>query len=437
MGWLNRASLILILAGLTAGCAGAGHQLPAISKAEIALAQSEILAAPNLIPTARTAAQNEGMARSAMRRLQAAANPVCANTDRKTCWYTLEFSPEGKIRAYTSKNEIVLFNGLAQYLETEDEFAAVLGHEMGHHISHHYEKGIQNRVAGEVITGIIFAGLATATNAYQYNPYQAQTDMQNAMKMGRYIGDISFSKEHEREADYISAYLMTRAGYDPNKAKSVWVKITKASGKMTADLFATHPSGPDRLAAWKQSTDEVRYSVDMIPNLVNAKEEPRLQQARVFGDPAGVPAGGESGVVLASQPYSSQGSGAAMSGPALGLTGSAGAGYSTGSSPDAAWVGSGITDTCGGNWIMKVEKQGSNLRGNMWWKSVKYDIYGKLDASGRAGDAHAGKSKESRSTPGPRLFKFNFVFSGDSATGRYANDSTSSTCQANFSLLRS
>ena len=104
------------------------------------------------------------------------------------------------------------------------------------------------------------------------------------MKFGAYVGDISFSKEHEREADYVAAYLLARAGYDPEAGKEVWIKLAKASGRMNTQLLDTHPAGPDRLAGWQKAVNEVRYSSDLMPNLADAEYEPRLQQARVFGD---------------------------------------------------------------------------------------------------------------------------------------------------------
>ena len=406
-----------IAGSLLTGCAGAGHKLPAISEADRARATQEIAAASSLKPTTRTAYENERIAREVLGRLQTAARPICAATDRGSCWYTLEFSPKGEMNAYVLKNQIVMFNGLAQYLDTDDEFAVVLGHEMGHHISKHYEKAIQNRMAGALITGIIFAGIAKAANAYEDNPYQAQSDTQTAMKVGAALGGISFSKEHEREADYIAAYLLARADYNPDAAGEVWVKLAKASGRMKTRLFDTHPAGPDRLAAWQQTVDEIRYSTDLMPNLADAKDEPRLQQARIFNDPTAKPSMRETDLALASPSYSSK----TVS-------------YSQNPVPGAYWVGQGASDNCGVNWAMAVQTLGSRLRGNMWWGGIKYDVYGKLDATGRTRSARAGKSQEAQHTVGPRFFKLDIAFAGDSARGHYAVANLESNCQANFSL---
>jgi hypothetical protein len=77
---------------------------------------------------------------------------------------------------------------------------------------------------------------------------------------------------------------MARAGYDPEAGTDVWIKITKSSGHMKTELLDTHPAGPDRLAGWERAVNEVRYSSDLMPNFADAEYEPRLQQARAFGD---------------------------------------------------------------------------------------------------------------------------------------------------------
>lgn len=427
---------VLVAGSLTAGCAGAGHQLPAISEADSNRAAARIAAAPRLKLTTRTTYQNERIARRVMSRLQANAEPICDAAGRKTCWFTLEYSPKGKLNAGALKNQIILFDGLAQYLETEDEFAAVLAHEMGHHIAYHYEKGIQNRTVGALIAGIIFAGIAGATNAYGYNSYQAQSDTQTAMKLGAAIGDISFSKEHEREADYIASYLLARAGYNPEVAGQIWIKLTKATGHLETKLLDTHPAGPERLAAWEHAVEEVRYSSDLIPNLENASAEPRLQQARLFNASSDLTPADEPTLAAVSNSKNYQTSAMSTIGSALGATGKSLAPYSSVLPGNGTWMGRGTHDTCGASWAINAQKTGSKLRGNMWWKGVKYDLYGDIDITGRAKDVRAGKNKESRNIPGPRFFALDLTFAGDKATGSYHIDSRSASCQTNVSLSR-
>jgi len=425
--------------GLLLSACAAGHALPVISEADSATAMQEIAAAPHLNTTTRTATENEEIARRVISDLQGAAQPVCAELDRN-CWYTMEFSPKGEMNAYVLKNQIVLYNGLAQYLETDDEFAAVLGHEIGHNMAGHYEKAIANRAIGAIIGGIIFAGVAAASGAYDSNPYLARTGTAAGMSIGAQMGDISFSKEHEREADYMAAYLMTRAGYNPDAGGALWIKLAKASGKTKTGLFDTHPAGPDRLAAWNLAVEEVRYSTDLMPNLAGAEAEPRLQLARSFSAPSGGQDGTETGVALASLSKPDVPSFDGILGGTNKALNTFGSGVQDASYAPASgvnWAGGGASDRCGVPWRIEVTQSGAEIRGNLWWMGMTYDLYREIDSRGRARDAFASKSIESPHGSGPATFKLEFDLLRDRATGNYAIDNQPASCRTDFVLTRS
>ena len=429
---------IPVATGLLLSACAAGHALPVISEADSASAMQEIAAAPHLNTTARTATENEEIARRVISDLQGAAQPICAELDRN-CWYTMEFSPKGEMNAYVLKNQIVLYNGLAQYLETDDEFAAVLGHEIGHHMASHYEKAKANRAIGAIIGGIIFAGVAAASGAYDNNPYLARTGTATAMSIGAQMGGISFSKEHEREADYMAAYLMTRAGYNPDAGGALWIKLAKTSGKTKTGLFDTHPAGPDRLAAWKLAVEEVRYSTDLMPNLAGAEAEPGLQLARSFNAPSGALDGSETGVALASLSIPDDPSFGGILGGTNKALNSVGSGVQDADyvpATGATWAGGGASDGCGVAWRIEATQSGRVIRGNMWWMGMTYDLYGEIDSRGRARDAFASKSVESPRTSGPSTFKLDFDLLRDSATGHYVIDNQSANCRTDFVLSR-
>ena len=272
MNWTSaarRLTVVVLLGwGLTA-CAGAIHQLPIVSDADVNRATSEIQNADGLDATKRSPAENAAIVRRVAARLQQAAGPVCRHVESPTCTFQVVFDPSDELDAYAyGSNRITITQGLAKYLETDSEFATVIAHEMGHHMNDHITKLMENQAAGAIVSGILFGALAVATGAYDYNPSGFSDSMDNIMQAGSGIGALSYSKEHEREADYIAAYLMMRAGYDLNDGRSLWAKLTRASGDYETGLFDTHPSGPDRLAAWDLTISEVERSPDMLPNLI-------------------------------------------------------------------------------------------------------------------------------------------------------------------------
>jgi len=271
-----RLLLAVITAVTLAGCSGAAHLLPQVSEVDTNRALSEINAAPELQTYQRPISESRSIMFDSARRLQNAAGPVCAQLEESTCAFNVVFNSDDEMNAYASgENKIVFFQGLAKYLQSEDEFAAVIAHEMGHHIADHIDKSQGNQLVGGILTGILFA-LVTANSPGYVNSFQYQQDMQNMMNLGSSVGAISFSKEHEREADYISAYILARAGYDLSKARLLWMKFTKESGRTKTGLFDTHPAGPERLAAWDKSVAEVAASADLLPNIDDAGTEEKL-----------------------------------------------------------------------------------------------------------------------------------------------------------------
>ncbi|MSO81160.1 MAG: hypothetical protein EXQ97_05985 [Alphaproteobacteria bacterium] len=119
----------------------------------------------------------------------------------------------------------------------------------------------------------LVTALQAALGAYSgYVPASRYCDHQmilrDAQKLGEGIGALSFSKEHEREAYYIAAYILKRSGYELVAARKVWMRLTKASGKAETNLFSTHPVGPDRLAAWDKAVADVEASANLLPVLL-------------------------------------------------------------------------------------------------------------------------------------------------------------------------
>jgi Zn-dependent protease with chaperone function len=415
---VTRAVALCAALALLVACAGAGHEMPATSKAEVNKALRDIQGAPELRATSRTMVESEKLARKVFGKLQQAAQPVCQARGRGSCWYSFEYSPEEQVNAGILINRMIFFNGLAKLLETEDEFAAVIGHEIGHHVSHHFEKGMQNRLIGALVATVIVGGLTGGDSA--------ATEM--AQDVGAQVGGLVHSVEHEFEADYIGAYLMARAGYDPDVAGAVWSKLAKASGSLETSILDTHPAGPDRLAAWRKAVEEVRYSQDLMPNLPDAPPEPRLQQARVFDGSEQVAAWHEPTYDAFAQERPPP-------------TGSAGTSSTLADSenvkePDALWSGRGSSDGCGAIWALSLAQQGGDLAGTLSWNTVKYNLSGRVEGGGGAGAARASKLGGIAVIKAPDALDLEFSFGSNSANGRYTIEKDDGACLARITLGR-
>lgn len=154
--------------------------------------------------------------------------------------------PGGKIAVYT---------GLIEKLQlSDDELAAVIGHEISHALREHSrERASEQAVAG--------AGISILSAAAGLGDL-GQQGLQYA-----YMGLLGLpnSRQHETEADRIGVELAARAGYDPRAAVTLWQKMGQASSGEPPKFMSTHPPRAERLS------DLTEYSRRVMPLYEQAK----------------------------------------------------------------------------------------------------------------------------------------------------------------------
>lgn len=148
--------------------------------------------------------------------------------------------PGGKVAVYT---------GFFEKLQpSEDELAAVIGHEIAHALREHgRERASQGMMAD---LGLTVLGAATGMSRGQMDLAGAVTNLTILMPN---------SRRHETEADRIGVELAARAGYDPRAAVSLWQKMQRVSGGQPPQWLSTHPSHTARIA------DLERYAEKVMP----------------------------------------------------------------------------------------------------------------------------------------------------------------------------
>jgi len=145
--------------------------------------------------------------------------------------------PGGKMAVYT---------GLINQLQpSDDELAAVIGHEIAHALREHSREQVSQQMA----TGLGVSVLAAITGS------QATADL------GTQLSNVMFtlpnSRTHELEADRIGVELAARAGYDPRAAVSLWQKMGQLGGSRPPELLSTHPSPQSRMSDIRQAAERV------------------------------------------------------------------------------------------------------------------------------------------------------------------------------------
>src|SRR5690606_28973683 len=106
--------------------------------------------------------------------------------------------------------------------------------------------------------GLLANGLlGTIGGAMGQNPSLTQQVFMQAIGMGTQIGMLSFSRQHESEADRIGLIFMAIAGYDPHEAPKFWERLTQSGGAADApECLSTHPSHFTRIANLNKAMPE-------------------------------------------------------------------------------------------------------------------------------------------------------------------------------------
>lgn len=170
--------------------------------------------------------------------------------------------------------------GILKVAKTDEQLAAVMGHELGHELAHH---------AGERMSQQLLAqgGLAIAQGfVLKDAPPGQQRALMAALGLGAQVGVmLPFSRKHESEADVIGLQLMAGSGYDPRQSVELWRNMAEATrGQQPPQFLSTHPSPesrmknlsknmPSAMAAYEreEATPDDRQMAGTVPGQGEAK----------------------------------------------------------------------------------------------------------------------------------------------------------------------
>lgn len=145
---------------------------------------------------------------------------------------------------------IYIFKGLLEKLDTDDEIAAVLAHEIGHVCARHSVKRLQNRFGFEALRFLIIRGAEDS-----YSRYKANEAINQLM--------LTYSREDELEADRLAVKYLKRAEYKPDAMISTLDKLIRwqMQGPIRSKRYwYTHPYLADRKAAVaKEITGQMEF----------------------------------------------------------------------------------------------------------------------------------------------------------------------------------
>jgi len=134
-------------------------------------------------------------------------------------------------------------SGLILHADEESELAGVMAHEIAHVCARH---GTKNATKGQIMQlGAMAASIFIPYTWAGYALYQGMNFMIP-------LTFLKFSRDAEREADYLGLQYMYKTGYDPNSFVSFFEKVETQEKKQPGTIpkvFSTHPPTPDRIEA--------------------------------------------------------------------------------------------------------------------------------------------------------------------------------------------
>lgn len=124
------------------------------------------------------------------------------------CEYPVVATIGDQVNAHVDGETIVITTGLLRFVESDDELAAVIGHELAHRVLGHRRSRLRSR---------------------------------------------------EGAADYLGVYLAARAGYDPTAAVDFVRRLAAEHPELISDRASpAHPSTAQRVAALDRTAAEIR-----------------------------------------------------------------------------------------------------------------------------------------------------------------------------------
>jgi beta-barrel assembly-enhancing protease len=207
----------------------------------------------NLYSLEREIALGKGAAQEVERSAKMITDPVVTeyvnrvgqnlvrNSDAKVP-FTIKVIDSDEINAFALPGGFFYVNsGLILHADEEAELAGVMSHEIAHVAARH---GTRNATKGEIAQFASIPLILLGPGGWAgYGLYQG-------LNLAIPIGFLKFSRDNEREADFLGLQYMYKAGYDPNAFVSFFEKIEAEERRHPGSIpkvFSTHPPTPERV----------------------------------------------------------------------------------------------------------------------------------------------------------------------------------------------
>lgn len=137
---------------------------------------------------------------------------------------------------------ICVYEGILPLTQDEPSLAIVLGHEIAHAVARHSAEQMSTQIKqqyGMQIGAAVLGGMGVGSNT--------SSIIQAIAAQGFNFKNLSYSRNHESEADHMGLIFAAMAGYDPQVAVAFWQRMAAASNNKKSEFLSDHPSDATRI----------------------------------------------------------------------------------------------------------------------------------------------------------------------------------------------
>jgi predicted Zn-dependent protease len=165
--------------------------------------------------------------------------------------YTVKLVNSHDVNAFSiAGGHVYVHRGLIESIETENELAATLGHEIGHIVARHTINELTRELEARHLLSIILANLSRP------NGVAARV----IDRLGGFASELAllhYSRADENEADLLGFYEVLRAGWDPHGMLDLF-QMLEHVGPRASRYLSSHPPTADRAAVIRNELEQVR-----------------------------------------------------------------------------------------------------------------------------------------------------------------------------------
>lgn len=156
-------------------------------------------------------------------------------SDRPNLNYTFQIITNKEVNAFSLPGGYVyITTGLLKSIETADELACVLGHEIGHIAARDSVNRLQKELLFSIPADILFS-------------QSKNTTLQKVVDTSFNLAMLKYSREEELRADSLGVIYAYRASYDPVAMITFLEKLDKENPTSFLVFLKDHPNVPERI----------------------------------------------------------------------------------------------------------------------------------------------------------------------------------------------